>query len=81
MLHQQAGSGSPGEQDARDWLKASGVNPWNREPRLTSSMHIVCSSCIMPVDKVGWVTPQAFRRTAEMLLPGQREKKFKLVDQ
>ena len=37
----------------------SGVKLWKREPRLTSSTPSVSSSCLMPADKVGWVTPQA----------------------
>ena len=34
----------------------------------------------MPADSVGWVTPQLLGRAAEMLLPGQRDEEFELVD-
>src|SRR3954471_15617931 len=37
----------------------SGVKLWKREPRLTSSTPICSSSCLIPADSVGWVTPQA----------------------
>ena len=37
----------------------SGVKPWKREPRFTSSTPICSSSCFTPADSVGWVTPQA----------------------
>ena len=37
----------------------SGVKLWKREPRLTSSTPSCSSSCFMPADSVGCVTPQA----------------------
>ena len=57
----------------------SGVKPMKREPRWTSSTPSVSSSCLMPADKVGWVTPQEFGRAPEMLLARQRHQIFELV--
>src|SRR5262252_9738873 len=37
----------------------SGVKPMKREPRCTRRTPRVSSSCLMPADSVGWVTPQA----------------------
>ena len=37
----------------------SGVKPMKREPRCTSSTPSVSSSCLMPAESVGCVTPQA----------------------
>ena len=37
----------------------SGVKPWKREPRLTSRTPNNSSSCLMPADNVGCVTPEA----------------------
>ena len=37
----------------------SGVKPWKRDPRCTSSTPNESSSCLMPAESVGWLTPQA----------------------
>ena len=58
----------------------SGVSPWKREPRCTSITPSWSSSCLMPADSVGWVTPQLRRGAAEMLLLGERDEEFQLVD-
>ena len=58
----------------------SGVSPWKREPRLTSITPSWSSSCLMAADSVGWVMPQFLGRPAEMLLPGERDEEFQLVD-
>ena len=58
----------------------SGVSPWKREPRCTSMTPSVSSSCLMAADSVGCVTPQLLGGPAEMLLAGERDEEFELVD-
>ena len=38
------------------------------------------SSCLIAADSVGWVMPQFLGRAAEMLLLGERDEEFELVD-
>ena len=58
----------------------SGVKPWKREPRLTSSTPKLSSSCFTPADKRRLGHAAGLGGAAEMLFAGQREEEFELVD-
>ena len=58
----------------------SGVKPWKREPRLTSSTPMCSSSCFMPGGQRRLGHAAGFGGAAEMLFPGQRQQEFELVD-
>ena len=52
---------------------ALGREARKREVRCTSMTPSVSSSCLMPAENVGWVTPQASAARAEILFPRQRD--------
>jgi hypothetical protein len=60
----------------------SGVKLWNREPPGLTQQHAhVSSSCLIPADSVGWVTPQASAARPKCRSCGQGQKEFQLIDQ
>ena len=54
----------------------SGVKPWNREPRLTSSTPTEASSCLTPAESVVG-SRRSYLPPAEMVFAGQRQQEIR----